>query len=68
MSVQPEDFTDKPTGRGGAFPIGTSETDEPDDEPNRTHEENRVVSGGGVIQDDPDVPEGSTEATSRNAD
>ena len=68
MSLQPEDFTDKPTGRGGAFPIGSSETDEPDDEQTGKQDDNKVVSGGGVMGDDPDVPEDSTEATSQDAD
>lgn len=56
MSLEPEDFTDKPTGRGGAFPIGSSETDEPNDELEGQQEENKVVSGGGVV-DDPDPDE-----------
>jgi hypothetical protein len=54
MSRQPEDHTDKPTGRGGAFPIGSSETDEPDDEQAGKHEESKVVSGGGLVEDDPE--------------
>lgn len=70
MSIDPEEFTDEPTGRGGAIPMGTAEEDQQPEDPELAGEQDpdQVVSGGGVISQDPTTPDDSAEATGAETD